>query len=442
MTATLSLEEISLRAEEAYSYLYPLVTMDVTRLKLTDPAQTGMGHGAPNALSHTRSFPPADFRVVVAPNFDTLYTIAWLDLGAGPLLLDVPDSGGRYYLLPLLDMWTNAFAVPGSRTTGTGPLRLALVPAGYSGTLPEGVTRVEAPTDVLWLIGRTQTNGPSDYDAVHAFQDGMRLTTLDGDEPSRALRPSVAPGGLDLAGDPLELVNSMDAVDFFSYGARLMGLHHPQPTDFSVLARMASIGIVPGAQWDVTPFAAAELEALRSGAARGLARQEAMVPKLARVSNGWSMNTDTMGVYGNFYIKRAAVAQIGLGANPPEDAVYPIAVADSAGQPIVGEKDYLLHFDADALPPVGAFWSVTMYDKDSYQAANVLDRFALGDRDPIVYNPDGSLDLYLGPNDPGGEHTANWLPAPAGPLRIIMRLYQPRHEVLDGSWNPPALVAR
>lgn len=163
---------------------------------------------------------------------------------------------------------------------------------------------------------------------------------------------------------------------------------------------------------------------------------------MARIANGWAMNTDTMGVYGVFYLKRAAVSVVGLGANQPEDAIYPIAVGDAAGRPIVGERDYVQRFERDQLPPVDAFWSVTMYDHDSFQAPNPLNRFALGDRDDLHYGDDGSLELYYGPTDPGAEKSANWLPAPAGPLRIIMRLYAPRPEALDGRWNPPAIAER
>lgn len=300
--------------------------------------------------------------------------------------------------------------------------------------------RIEATTSSVWLVGRTQTDGPADYDAVHGFQDALTLTALDGSQPSTERRPSVAPGGVDLVGDPLAVVNGLPAADFFAYGAALMAEYPPHATDFSVLARMARIGLVPGKQFDASVFDDAATAALQSGATAALALIHEMLPKLARIANGWSMNTDTMGVYGNHYLKRAVVTMVGLGANPPEDAVYPILVADAQGQPIVGEKDYVQHFEKDQLPPVNAFWSVTMYDAESFQAPNPLDRFALGDRDPLHYNPDGSLDLHFGPTDPGGEKTANWLPAPAGPLRVIMRLYSPRSSVLDARWNPPAVT--
>jgi hypothetical protein len=149
------------------------------------------------------------------------------------------------------------------------------------------------------------------------------------------------------------------------------------------------------------------------------------------------MNLDTMGVYGNFYAKRAIVAMVGLGANSPEDAVYPSLQTDGDGHPLTGQARYLLHFDHDQLPPVDAFWSVTMYDAKGFHVDNALGRFAIGDRDDLVYQPDGSLDLYLQHESPGPEREPNWLPAPEGRLGVTMRLYAPRRSVLTGRWSPP-----
>ena len=163
-------------------------------------------------------------------------------------------------------------------------------------------------------------------------------------------------------------------------------------------------------------------------------------PTVARVVNGWQMNTDTMGVYGDYYLKRAIIAQIGLGANQPEDAFYPLNVSDADGKPVMAENKYVLHFDKDQLPPVGAFWSLTMYDAEGFQVANPINRFAIGDRDALKYNADGSLDLYVQNENPGPDKEANWLPAPkSGPLGLTMRLYAPKQQALDGGWNAPPI---
>jgi hypothetical protein len=433
-------EEIQPLAAEAYSYFYPLISMDVSRLVFTDVSHgPQLGHGPTNTLTHVQQFPPADFRGVVAPNFDTLYSASWLNLIDGPLVVHVPDTDGRYYLLPMLDMWTDVFAVPGKRTTGTGEADFVIAPSGWSGRVPAGATLIKAPSTTVWIIGRTQTNGPADYDSVHQIQAGITLRTLDGGQPSTDPVPSVAPEGMIITDAPLDIVNGLSAVEFFTYAARLLQTYPPHSTDFSILARIARIGITPGEEFDPTKLGDAGVAALEAGAKGALQHQLKIFPTMAKVSNGWSLNTDNVGVYGNGYLKRAIMAMIGLGANPPEDAIYPIAIADADGNPLVGEKDYVLHFDKGELPPVSAFWSLTMYDKDSFQVANEINRFALGDRDALAYNPDGSLDLYLQKANPGPDKVANWLPSASGPLRVIMRLYGPEPTALDGRWVPPAI---
>jgi hypothetical protein len=424
-------------AQEAYIYLYPLITMDVTRKQLinTDPKTDGIG-GAPNRFNHIRAFPDANMRVVVRPNFDTLYSSAWLDLTDGPVVVSTADTGGRYFLLPMLDMWTDVFAVPGKRTQGTGAANFAVVPPGWTGALPPDIERIQAPTPYVWIIGRTQTDGVKDYDAVHKVQDGYKITLLaDWGKTPRIIAQKIDPS-VDTKTAPLKQVNSMPALDYFKYGADLMKQHPPHVTDWSIVARMKRIGIEPG-KFDSAKIGA---DALASGAASGLKHMTEKVPTLARAVNGWQMNTDTMGVYGDYYLKRAIVAMVGLGANQPEDAIYPLNIADADGSPVVGEHRYVLHFAKRDLPPADAFWSLTMYDEEGFQVANPINRFAIGDRDGLKYNADGSLDLLVQNENPGPDAEANWLPSPkSGKLGLTLRLYAPRAEALDGRWNPPAI---
>jgi hypothetical protein len=421
-------------SREAYVYLYPLVMMDVTRRQSAAvPADVKPGYGPPKQFHHLRAFPPADFRAVVRPNFDTLYSNAWLDLTAGPVALHVSDTADRYFMLPLMDMWTDVFATIGQRTTGTADQDYLVVGPDHHAGLPSGATILRSPTPYVWIIGRTQTNGPADYDAVHKVQDGYTLTALTPTE--HAPDPD-----MDLQTDALTLVNKLSAVDFFAHAAKAFAANPPHAADFSALARIATLGIVPGRDFDPARFDSAALAEIEAGAS---AAREAILGSLTSFgtpANGWRTSTETMGVYGNDYFKRAVVAAGGLGANPPDDAVYPVLATDADGEPVTGENDYLLHFDADALPPAGAFWSVTMYDGEGFQAANELDRFALGDRNPLTYNPDGSLDIYISHRDPGTDRQANWLPAPLGPLGITMRLYAPEPQALDGRWNPPPVL--
>ncbi|MGW4369474.1 DUF1254 domain-containing protein [Nocardia takedensis] len=440
LTASLSAEEAHAVGVEGYVYFYPLLTMEITRRQMTNlPPGQRPGFGPMNTFSHVRAFPTADFRAVVRPNFDTLYSSAWLDLSEEPMVVSVPDSGGRYYLLPIYDMWTDAFCVPGKRTSGTGAHEYALVGPHWHGEVPDRYEVVRAPTPLVWIIGRVQTNGPADYPTVHAIQDGLRITPLSRvgaaeQVPSAASDPSV-----DMTTPPLNQVNALSAAEYFVLAADLLKRHPAHVTDWSTLERLRRIGIVAGESFDHAALDPALRDALETVPADAQTLMRRMTPRLADVVDGWQMNLDSIGVYGDFYLKRAIVSMIGLGANVPEDAVYPLAITDADGSPLVGDNDYVLHFDADALPPVEAFWSLTMYDEEGFQVANELDRFALGDRDELTYNADGSLDLYLQRERPAEDRVSNWLPAPRGPLGVTMRLYAPRPAVLQGGWTPPPL---
>jgi hypothetical protein len=437
----LSQEDVLNTAIDAYVYLYPLVTMDVTRRQMTNLEAGKMpGFGPMNTFAHVREYPPADMKTVVRPNFDTLYSSAWIDVSKEPMVVSVPDTGGRYYLLPLLDMWTDVFAVPGKRTTGTDAARYAIVPQGWTGSLPPGLGRIDAPTPHVWIIGRTQTNGPDDYAAVHKVQDGITLTPLSQLGKPAAPAPAFkADPTVDMKTPPLDQVNSMPAQAYFSYGAELMKSQPPHMVDWSMLARMKRIGLEPGKALDWNKLDPAVKMAMEKAPAEALKLMQWKIPTLARITNGWTMNTDTMGVYGDYYLKRAVVAMVGLGANQPMDAIYPMVVADADGKPLTGEHKYVLHFSKEELPPVSAFWSVTMYDEKGFQVANKLNRFAISSWMPLKHNADGSLDLYIQNANPGPDREANWLPAPTGPNSVVMRLYGPRPQALDGRWNPPAV---
>ena len=429
--STLS-DDLRTLSYEAALYFYPLVTMDITRLQsINTPAGTKAGFGGPNEFHHLRTFPTADFRAVVRPNFDTLYSQAWLDLTAGPVVLHAPDTDDRYYMLPMLDMWSDVFANPGKRTTGTNAVDFVVTGPGYVGELPEGLPVIAAPTPYVWIIGRTQTNGPADYDAVHEVQDGYRITPV-----GRAVQHTVD-ASYDISTEPLKTVNNMSAVDLFTYAAKLLAANPPHVTDFSQLARLANMGIVAGKPFDASGFSADQRKQIEAGWTAALQDMLTAMKTLGNNIDGWVTFTETMGVYGNYYFKRAVVALLGLGANQAEDAVYPLLTTDAHGDLPSGNNDYTIHFDADKLPPASAFWSVTMYDAEGFQVANELDRFAIGDRDPLTFNTDGSVDLYLQHTNPGPQRETNWLPAPLGPLGVTMRIYAPKREVLTGQWHPP-----
>jgi hypothetical protein len=439
--AATSEEEAHAIGVEAYVYFYPLVTMDITRKQFTN-VELGkeLGKGPMNVFANVPIYPPADFRGVVRPNFDTLYSIAWLDLTKEPMVVSVPDSGGRYYLLPMLDMWSDVFASPGWRTTGSQAANYAVVPPGWSGALPAEFARIDAPTNYVWIIGRTRTDGPPDYDAVHKFQAGLIVTPMS--EWGKAPQPPVVKidPSIDMKAPPKIQVDTMSAGKYFAYAAELLKLQPPHLTDQATIARLKRIGIEPGKSFDFDKLDPAVKKGLESAPEDGQLLMKWKVATVARVVNGWSMNTDTMGVYGDYYLKRAIVAQVGLGANQPEDAIYPLNLADSEGIPLGGANRYSIHFDKGMTPPAEAFWSITLYDPEGFQVANGLNRFAVSSWMPFKYNADGSLDLYFQNESPGKDREANWLPAPMGAFNLTMRLYAPKSDALTGRWNPPPIT--
>jgi hypothetical protein len=437
-------------AVEAYVYLYPLLTMDLTRRQLTNvEAKPGAIGGPVNRFNNVPTFPPADLKVVVRPNFDTLYSSAWLDVSKEPVVVSAPDTNGRYYLLPMLDMWTDVFASPGWRTTGTGPATYLIASPGWrpdlrdrfdEWKLPPGTQRIDAPTPHVWIIGRTKTDGPADYDAVHKVQDGYDVRPLS--EWGKERKASVAQidPTVDMKTPPKIQIDTMPGAAYFARASAIMKLQPPHTTDQPILARMKRIGFEAGKDFDAKGLPPAVQKAIDAAPRDAQALMGWKVRTLARVVNGWSMNTDTMGVYGNYYLKRAIVAQQGLGANLPEDAIYPLNLADANGQPLRGDNAYVLHFDRSDMPPAQAFWSVTLYDEQGFQVANPLNRFALSSWMPFRTNPDGSLDLVVQSENPGKDKEANWLPSPKGPFTLTMRLYAPASEALTGRWSPPPVV--
>jgi hypothetical protein len=302
------------------------------------------------------------------------------------------------------------------------------------------MTRIDAPTPIVWIIGRTKTDGPSDYDAVHKIQAGYRVTPL-----SQWGKPPVPPTvtidpTVDMKTPPKVQVDTMSAEKFFAYAAELLKVIPPHITDMPIIAQLKKIGFEPGKSFDIQKLDPAIRNALVGVPEEAQKLMEWKIPTLARVVNGWSMNTDTMGVYGNYYLKRAIVTQVGLGANLPEDAIYPINLADETGRPLDGANKYTLHFDKGNTPPANAFWSVTLYDAEGFQVANPLNRFNLSSWMPLRYNGDGSLDLYFQNESPGAGKEANWLPAPKGAFNLLMRLYAPKSDALTGKWNPPPVT--
>jgi len=426
-------EEAQSIAQEAYVYFYPLVIMDVSRKHFTNIEPDKMfARGPMNTFSHARTFPPATFRGATHPNFDTLYSTGWLDLTKEPVVISAPATHGRYYLLQLLDMWTDTFGGIGKRTTGTSAGNFAVVGPGWQGDLPQGLQRIDAPTPFVWVIGRTRTDGPQDYEAVHKVQDGYKMTLLSqwGKEP-QAVAVKIDPS-VDMRTPPVEQVRKMTPDAYFAYAAELLKVNGPHLVDQPQLARMKRLGIDAGRSFDVAEVDPIVRQALQTAPSAAQSALIAEWPKVGRNANGWVMNTDS-GVYGANYLKRGAVAMFEIGMNLPEDSIYP----DTGDQPLDGHNKYVIRFAEGALPPVDEFWSVTVYDLQGFTVPNPADRYTLGDRSNLKQNADGSLDIYLQSENPGADKEANWLPIPAEPFSLHARLYSPRRAAIDGTWAMP-----
>ena len=427
-------------AKDAYVYAYPLVLTYLTAVQTTNYSEpTGIPTQAPvNQFSHAREFTPVDFKAVVRPNVDTLYSPAVLDLGAEPIVLSVPATD-RYFMLPLMSFWTDVFAVPGTRTTGRNrACDFLLVGPKWQGDAPRNLEIIRSPTRNVDVIGRTLCNGPSDYENVHKVQAGYKLTPLSAWGKAEYVPPKgrVDPS-IDMKTPPPVQLEKMDAAAFFGKFSELLKDNPPQPCDYPMVHRMERLGFKVGERFDVN----VATPAIKAAFERGLADGKAMVAQLGKKEagergKGWVYTTNS-GAYGVNYAYRAAVAYFALGENLPQDAIYPSLTLDSDGRALDGRNKYVLHFEKGKLPPVDGFWSVTAYDTDGYFIPNTLKRQALGDRDKLITNADGSLDLYIQSDTPGTNKEANWLPVAKSPFTLLMRIYSPRSEVIDGTWKPP-----
>jgi DNA sulfur modification protein DndE len=339
--------------------------------------------------------------------------------------------------MPILDGWTEVVGNPGTRTTGDKAGDYAITGPQWSGTLPAGVHQIKSDTNMVLLVGRTYTSGtPQDYDAVHAMQDQYTLVplTLFGKPNPPREKGSVDPN-IDMTTPPRDQIDKLDAAEFFKRLALLMKNNPPTPQDAPMVAALARLGIVGDFDMSKAP----------PNVAQGLSR----VPEAAhknilghyaaqKQANGWIVSTGS-GHYGTDYLQRALVAYIGVGGNLPADGFYPIARVDGDGKLLNSANRYVMHFSNADIPPIDpqGFWSITIYDKEYFLAPNAVDRYSLSSRDKFQQNPDGSMDLYIQKGSPGADKQANWLPTPDGEFILMMRLYWPKDEALNGAWVPP-----
>jgi DNA sulfur modification protein DndE len=428
--------EPSTIAAEAYIYGYPIVLMYVTKRVETNVAEAQSGKAPVNQLASLFKYPTAEFKDVVAPNVNTLQTSGWLDLSKEPMIIRVPDTSERYYVLEILDFWTNVIAAPGKRTTGTKAQEIALLGPSWRGKLPESVTQsYRSPTNNVWISNRIQANGVHHYATVNALQRGITITPLSKYGSANTLFTSTADASVDTETPPAKQVNTMSAEQYFATLARALGENPPAAVDAPMVRRLAQIGIVPGREFKPDR---ANAQALRQGAKEGLQKITQHSKTIGRIQNGWQTLANC-GDYGTQYLTRAAVTMKGLGCSLAEDALNPTTTVDAEGKPLNGANNYVLHFPAGQTPPANAFWSVTMYDPDFFLVNNRLNRYALSSWNDLTTNPDGSLDIYVQRTSPGSDKESNWLPAPAGDFVLMTRLYWPKESAIKGTWSPPGV---
>lgn len=443
--AELTPDEAKKIAMDAYIFGYSLITTEVTRVQMSNVADMEGGlRGPMNTFSNVKRYPPGDYRGVSAPNADTLYSVAWLDLSE-PQVFSHPDMGDRYFLFPMVDLWMNIFDSRGKRTGESKAANYLITGPGWKGNVPADLEHIDCPTRYMVILGRTYADGTEkDYQAVNALQAQYKVTPLSAWGKTFAYKaPPVDPHpGFSMTDKPQTVILNMGIEGYFNMLARLMGgAAPPAKEDAPILARMAQLGIVPGKKFEMSKLNPAVQAALQDVPKTALETIGANERSLGVVKDGWIISKG-LGVYGKDYLKRAVVAAFGWPANLQDDAVYPYTQVDGNGETLTGAHKYTLTFAKDGMPPVNGFWSFTMYmiDQGWWFVPNPLNKFTVSMRNNPTFNPDGSLTVYFQNESPGKDKEANWLPAPKGEFIVMLRMYWPKDtppSIIDGSWTPP-----
>lgn len=422
--------QAALIGARAYVYGFPIVLMERSRALFTETP----GAGAPmNTLLHLQEVPDHTFRAVVRPNQDTIYSSAFLDLRQGPLTLRLPCIAERRFVsFTLLDAWSNAFA-------SLRPSASEYVIAGPRSAAPTELgdaTLVRAPTDLVWVIGRVELLSQRDIARVREIQREIRLGPFRGaDHEGRVAERSRG----DAARDPAAEVRAMPAHAFVDELCRLLEAQPPPPRDARILAALARVGIAPGA-FDAGAMPRHVRDGLADGVRLGR-RGIALARRAMGARPGWGPGARVpLGEYGTQYLVRALVAHVGFGANRREEAVYLNAARDRRGRALdASRRDYVLRFEPGGLPPVRAFWSVSLYGPDGFFVASPIDRYVLGSHDDLALDPDGALEIAVQHRPPAD--TRDWLPAPSGRFELTLRMYLPEPSLARGAWTPPTILS-
>lgn len=427
--ATLDQQQAKALAQEAYVFAF--ATVEHSKVLNAFSAKLPFNY----LRSEARLYGPQDNKVV-SPNNDTFYSTALLDLRGEPQVLEVPAVSDRYYSFQLVDMRTDNLEYVGTRATGTGAGRFLIAGPDWKGEVPVGFKGViRSPSRVVFLLGRTEVKGETDQAQAAQVLNSYVL------QPFSKAVGKASPMALSKLGfPPYEDSKKGAAVALFSRFNALAGLHEWTPSEQKKLARFADIGVIPGVEFNPPP----PLEkAIIEGAESGREQVKAASGKLSLEQQGWTRLPANVGKFGEDDLTRAAVAWRYIYANDPVEALYPVAMRDLVGQLLDGHNCYQLHFAAGQLPPVDAFWSLTMYDGNTQLLVeNSINRYSIGDRTPnLRYDSDGGLSIRLQSNSPTQEQKGNWLPTPEGPFNLLLRLYLPKPAALDGSFQLPMIKA-
>lgn len=417
-------------AKQAYIYGYAPVYMERQRRNMVSvDADMGDGRAPQGTFSNVRALGTPALKTIVMPNNDTLYSSAWIDLSKGPYLLTVPDLGSRYFTFQMMDAFSNTFDYVGSRATGSKGGKFLIAGLDWKGTPPDGVTKVfVAPTSMIWIAARFGVKNEADLAAAHKAQDSIALTPLDA-KPAAPSNPAFV---------PLPAPEKFTTTQFFTMLGDVLKAYPTPAAARPLVDSLAAIGLTAENGFDPSKLSPDLLAAIDAGAKEGFAAIEAA--KLGDNANGWDFSMKN-GRFGEDYLVRSAVAFRSLAGNAPEEAIYFNADKDASGAPLDGSKRYTMRFEKGQLPPVNAFWSLTMYDgKTFFMIDNPIKRYSIGSQTPgLKFAPDGSLTLLVQHESPGKASEANWLPAPAGSFDVHLRTYGPSKPLLDGSYKLPPL---
>lgn len=445
-TQAISQQDALQIAKEAYIYGYSLITTDITRVQMSNVTKEEGLQAPIGKFINVKKYPPADYRGVSAPNADTLYSLAWIDLKE-PQVFSHPDMGNRFYLFEMTDLWMIDFDNPGTRTAGGAAANYLLTGPGWKGTVPAGLKHIPVETSYMVILGRIYADGTEeDYKKVNLLQDQLKITPLSAWGQNYVYKaPAVDPNpGFSMTAKPQEVINDMSIQTYFNLMSKLMGsVAPPKPEDAPILDRMAKIGLVPGKPFDISKLDPSIQARVTEAGKLGMEQINENQKNMGKLVNGWTISKG-LGVYGTDYLKRATVAAFGWPANLEKDAVYPYTFVDSNGERLSGANKYTLTFPKGQTPPVNGFWSITMYEIDNgwWFVPNQLNKFTVSERDHLKLNSDGSVTLYFQNESPGKDKESNWLPAPKNDFLLMMRMYWPKENtpsILNDSWVPPAV---